>query len=887
MLETPARRAEAARGLGSLAAAARAVVRAERLGPTLDEIVAAAAAATGAEVAVLWLRGRDGVAAAAVAAESGSLAAELEGLRAPAGATAGLVRERLATDRDVASLVRPLGAGEDEAPGTLELLRAGPAFTAEEEHVASLAADLATTALRLCAGGEGEGDALLEVAGDALAAASEPEHAAGRVARIAAVAAGADGALVWTGAADDLRLAGVHGVLGATPELERAARAVVSNHHAHERSSDARGTLVSLQLGQPPVGALQLLFGQHRPAAADDVDRLTGFAVRAAHALRAAGRAEQLGRELERSRALLEVVGEATAQLSLTHTLDIALDRLGELFAADRLAVYLERDEQLRTAAARGLGGPHEEVAAALLDVALGPRRAREVLELARLADEPLLETVTPAARAAGIDAVVALPLVVEDRPIGLLALYPPGPRALSAHEGALLTALAAQLAVAVQNARLHEEATTLGRELEAALSSEREAARRLQTLYDVSRSFAQSLSLETTLDVLARSIVELLGVDAAVIRMPDERGLDFTARALHVDDARVDAAARALLSRPQPLPRTELRRLVESGAPLVLDAPAAEALGGSLALLAPFLEKGSTAAVVPIVSSGDLLATLTIVSLHPSRPVAGEVVETAVSITGQAALAIDNARLYAQQKEFADTMQRSLLPRAAPDVPGLELGDVYESSARVDVGGDVYDYLTLDDGRLAVVLGDVTGHGVDATADMAMAKFVFRSLAREHTDPGAFLAAANEVVSSEIATGKFITMVELVIDPAAGEVACAGGGHPPPRLVLPDGTVTGIEARGLALGIDAPQVYETVTVPLPPGAAVVVYTDGVVEARRGGELYGVERFDRLLAEQRALPAKEIALAALADCRAWSDGELTDDFAVVVIKRSE
>ena len=155
--------------------------------------------------------------------------------------------------------------------------------------------------------------------------------------------------------------------------------------------------------------------------------------------------------------------------------------------------------------------------------------------------------------------------------------------------------------------------------------------------------------------------------------------------------------------------------------------------------------------------------------------------------------------------------MQRSLLPRAAPELPGLELGDVYESAARVEVGGDVYDYLTLGDGRLAVVLGDVTGHGVDATADMAMAKYVFRSLAREHVDPGEFLAAANEVVSSEIAPGRFITMVELVIDAAKGEVACASGGHPAPRLVQPDGTVEGILARGLALGIDAPQAYETV----------------------------------------------------------------------------
>ena len=131
--------------------------------------------------------------------------------------------------------------------------------------------------------------------------------------------------------------------------------------------------------------------------------------------------------------------------------------------------------------------------------------------------------------------------------------------------------------------------------------------------------------------------------------------------------------------------------------------------------MLAPFLRKGSSAAIIPITTPAELLATLTIVSLHPDRPVGGEIADTALSIAGQAALAIDNARLYGQQKAFADTMQRSLLPRGAPELPGLELGDVYESAARIDVGGDVYDYLTLDDGRLAVVLGDVTGHGVDA----------------------------------------------------------------------------------------------------------------------------------------------------------------------------
>jgi serine phosphatase RsbU (regulator of sigma subunit) len=230
--------------------------------------------------------------------------------------------------------------------------------------------------------------------------------------------------------------------------------------------------------------------------------------------------------------------------------------------------------------------------------------------------------------------------------------------------------------------------------------------------------------------------------------------------------------------------------------------------------------------------------------------------------------------------------MQRSLLPRAHPNIAGVELGDVYESSARLDVGGDVYDFLTLDDGRLAVALGDVTGHGIDAAADMAMAKFVFRSLAREHPEPGDFLAAANEVVIGEVALGKFITMLYMTFDPATGEVACSCAGHPWPRVVTPEGEVRTLRARGLALGIEPSQTYDEVRERLAAKAAVVLFTDGVVEARQGSELYGDERLDALLASKAKLPAAELARAVADDCRAFTGGDLTDDCAVVVIRRT-
>jgi sigma-B regulation protein RsbU (phosphoserine phosphatase) len=201
-----------------------------------------------------------------------------------------------------------------------------------------------------------------------------------------------------------------------------------------------------------------------------------------------------------------------------------------------------------------------------------------------------------------------------------------------------------------------------------------------------------------------------------------------------------------------------------------------------------------------------------------------------------------------------------------------------------MDVGGDVYDFLALDEGRLAVVIGDVLGKGIQAAADMAMAKFTFRALARTHPDPSDFLAKANEVVVEEIETGKFITMLYVTVDPRSGEVASASAGHPPMRLVTPDGWVSTVEAGGLALGIEPGQWYPTERVTLGPGSAAVLYTDGVLEARRDGELYGEERLDHLLASRRHLGAQDLARAILADCRAFSGGDLADDCAVVILK---
>jgi serine phosphatase RsbU (regulator of sigma subunit) len=884
--------------LAVLAGPVGGLADAESLGETLEALVDAVAAATGAEAVLLRVRDGDCLVARLVAAGSPALAAELQAAQvplelAPKHEGEGLdeltpatraVAERIGATSALTVPIVVLGTVE----GLLELVRAGTPFGAAERVTARIGAGLMATALRLVEAQRGATgrEAIVELTGDALAAGADPERVAERVARLAARATGAEDAWLWlmAPAGGALELAAAHG--DPRPASAEAAAAMLLEHQATALELTASRLVATFQLGEPPVGALQLRFSPGREPDDGELAEAARFSVRAAHAIRAADRNRALASELVRTRGLLEVLGKAISELSLAHALETAADRTTAILGTDRVAIYLAEDGRLVSGHAAGLPAGHEPVAERLLELALGPARGRGALTVADASAEPELAAgLEPVLEATAIEAAVAVPLVVGGEVIGLLAAYPARSRMPAASEVALLVALAAQLAGAMQNAVLHERATGLAKELETALGAEREKSRQLEAQHRISQSFTQSMSLEATLEAVAVAVTSSLEIDAAAIQLPDARNAELVTMALHVSDARLEEVARTILGRPQPLASGPLRRLLRTRRPLPLTPARAAELGGVYALLAPFLEKGSSALVIPIATPGDVLGTLTIVSFRADRPIDGPTLAAALAITGQAALAIDNARLYQQQKEFADTMQRSLLPRSAPTLPGLDLGAVYESAAHVDVGGDVYDFLTLPDGRLAVVLGDVTGHGVEATADMAMAKYVFRSLARLYPDPADFLGAANDIVTGEIAAGKFITMTELVVDASGDVLACACAGHPAPRIVRPDGSVEALPVRGLALGIADVQVYEGVEAPFAPGSGAVLYTDGVIEARRDGELFGVERPDGVLAAERGRPAEEIAQAVLEACRAFADGDLADDCAVVVVAR--
>ena len=870
-------------------------------GEALERLAAAAAAATASDAAIVRTAtpGSSALTARVVRAGTAAVAAELEGSRLPLEAVPdaeldlegpSLVERLPATLRRVAARVRADAAlvfpvFVDGAPAaSLELMRAGPRYSARERMLGRLAAAHLGIAVRIEKADLGERaderSAVLELIGDALAAGADEAETAEQIVRLAVELTGATGAALWRVEADTPPSFLVEHGNGSIGPAESATEAV--GRAARERRIALEGPVATIPLGEPPVGAVQLYFAEAAPSE-KELELLSPFAARAALALRRSRRVGLITVALTRSQTVIGVVSQAIARLSLAHTLDTAVERIAELTNSGHVAVYLREGERLTAAASRGLVGAHTDLAERLLEIALGPYRSRGFLFIENMRRDPRLRGLEGALEESGVSRAVFIPLVVREEVIGALAVFKTRPRRYREGEEGLLIALSSQLAVAVQNARLHERAKELGEVLERTLQSERQTGRQLRGLYEISRSFSESLSLDATLEAVAKTMVELFEIDAAAIRLPNDRGDELETRAIHVADPKFHDAATAILRRAQPMSAPIARRLLRSGSPVLL-APGVASEADIHRLLEPFLVKGSTAAVLPMAKSGEILGTLTLLSLDPGRPLDQDDVDSAMFVVSQAALAIDNARLYQQQKDFAETMQRTLLPRQLPTVPGLDVGHLYESSARVEVGGDVYDFLTLERGRLAVFLGDVTGKGIEAAADMAMAKFSFRALARKWSDPSPFLANANEVIVDEIGSGKFITMLYLLVDPGARKIACASAGHPAPRIVAPDGKVSQLGARGLALGIEPGQKNATERVELDPGCAVVLYTDGVIEARRDGELYGEERLDKVLRKNRKLDAQALAEAILADCRTFAGGELDDDCAIVCLK---
>lgn len=237
------------------------------------------------------------------------------------------------------------------------------------------------------------------------------------------------------------------------------------------------------------------------------------------------------------------------------------------------------------------------------------------------------------------------------------------------------------------------------------------------------------------------------------------------------------------------------------------------------------------------------------------------------------------------QELEIAASIQRGLLPRHAPDVPGYSVAGRCFPAAQV--GGDLFDYVVDADGRLSLLVADVAGHSISSALLMATTRSLLRREAQEGRTPARALAAAGASLYDDLAgAGLFVTVFCAQLDPATGELRFANGAHNPSLLRRADGSVEELDADGMALGMVEGWPYEEGVRTLARGDLVVLYTDGVTEARnRDGELFGEDRLHALVAGLGGASATDAADAIVAAARAHTGTiDPQDDLTVLVLE---
>ncbi|GGX13248.1 hypothetical protein GCM10010353_30600 [Streptomyces chryseus] len=293
---------------------------------------------------------------------------------------------------------------------------------------------------------------------------------------------------------------------------------------------------------------------------------------------------------------------------------------------------------------------------------------------------------------------------------------------------------------------------------------------------------------------------------------------------------------------------------LYQSDVPALITDPRADSLRAYLMTL-------GSARLIPLVARGRVLGAVVVTRVRSRDPFDEQDCVLLDELVGRAALNIDNARMYTSQRAAALTLRRSLTNSALPDVTGLELTGRYLPASDHAVGGDWFDVIALPDGRTGLVIGDVMGHGIHAAAVMGQLRTAVRTLARHGIAPAEMLRSLDAVVA-DVGEDEMATCVYAVHDPVAGECVIARAGHPPPAVARTGGDLAFLGGSpGVPLGTGG-RDFRTQRVALPPGSLLVLYTDGLIEARDRDLDEGMGKLAQALAH-RDRPLEELCDSVL------------------------
>jgi PAS domain S-box-containing protein len=416
--------------------------------------------------------------------------------------------------------------------------------------------------------------------------------------------------------------------------------------------------------------------------------------------------------------------------------------------------------------------------------------------------------------------------------------------------------------------------ATNLASERARLLEREERRAREEAALARAAHMLASALTPSDVHAHLIEQARELVPpCEKVAVLVADPRG---TVTAAAQEGFRPETVARMVFRRDE----GTVGRVMAGGRAFICNDTAAEPRGSS-AITGP--EGIRSFMHVPIVLAERAYG---MIALNSSRPRAfGErELRLVGELTRHAAGALQNALQFAQERHIAGTLQRALAAGEPPPVHGLEIAALHRPATGVQVGGDICAAWRTPGGGAALLIGDVSGRGIEAAGLAVMVRHMAEALSRHHRDPGDLLTELNEMLAARLPDGSLVTLAMAVADPQGGSLTWANAGHPAPVLLRAAGPVTTLGDPGPPCGAFTGHRFPGRRTPLNAGDLLVLYTDGITEARRRGREFGEHALHELLCSLAHLPAADLPGEVVGTVQEWCEGALDDDVAVAVVR---
>jgi len=421
-----------------------------------------------------------------------------------------------------------------------------------------------------------------------------------------------------------------------------------------------------------------------------------------------------------------------------------------------------------------------------------------------------------------------------------------------------LLETVANELAVAIENARLYARVNR--------------RTKQLDSLLQISKTITSTLNIDELMRRLSNEVTALFSLDACVLMLLDEVSgrfrLGYTAG---LKTRRKQAHYDLALPLAMQVGKTGKKFLVR-------DVSSSKLVGTEVAKQEGF----KSVICLPMRDAGKLVG-VAIGFTRDIRMLRRSQKEIMRPLGDLAGVAIRNARMYRQKYRMAEILTQRLTPSSIPDINGVDIGHKYLPAH--EVGGDHYDLLWVGDGKLGIVMADVSGHDVEAAEFTAMGKHVLRAYAREHLSPARVLRNTNALICEDTRAEIFISAFYGVLDLEQGKLRYCNAGCERPIHYRPgQNEAYTLDGEGMLLGIRGDSKYQEREVDLQHGDVIAFFTDGLTEAGTGRLRFGSDRVTEAMKASASLSAQGIVDAISDALFEFVHGRVTDDVAIVVIK---